>query len=63
MSKRPVPLLLDDMWTAIERVERYTEGLTHETFIRDEKTTDAVVQNLEIIGEAANRLPEDFKKQ
>ena len=63
MSKRPIPLLLEDMWEAIERVERYTNGVTHETFLHDEKTVDAVVRNLEIIGEAANRLPEEFKGQ
>ena len=63
MSKRPIPLLLDDMWEAIERVERYTKGVAHEAFIHDEKTIDAVARNLEIIGEAANRLPEEFKRQ
>ena len=30
-------------------------------FINDDKTIDAVVRNFEIIGEAANRVPEDFK--
>lgn len=63
MSKRPVPLLLDDMWQALERVERYTKGVRQETFTHDEKTVDAVARNLEIIGEAANRLPEEFKRQ
>jgi len=63
MSKRSVSLLLDDMWEAIERIERYTKGVAHETFTHDEKTIDAVARNLEIIGEAANRLPEEFKRQ
>lgn len=63
MSKRPVPLLLDDMWQALERIERYTKGVRQETFAQDEKTVDAVARNLEIIGEAANRLPEEFKQQ
>ena len=63
MSKRPLQLLLDDMWEAIERIERYTKGITHEMFVHDEKTADAVVRNLEVIGEAANRLPEEFKGQ
>ena len=30
-------------------------------FIADDKTVDAVVRNFEIIGEAANRVPDDFK--
>ncbi len=34
--------------------------MSQDDFESDEKTTDAVVRNLEIIGEAAGRLPEDF---
>jgi uncharacterized protein with HEPN domain len=34
-----------------------------DTFVKDDKTIDAVVRNLEIIGEAANRLPENFRAQ
>lgn len=39
----------------------YTRNLSFEEFIQDGKTIDAVIRNFEIIGEAANRLPEDFK--
>jgi uncharacterized protein with HEPN domain len=35
--------------------------LDEESFLVDEKTIDAVVRNLEIIGEAAKQLPADFK--
>ena len=51
------------MLEAMEKIRRYTAGLTTETFSTDEKSVDAVVRNLEIIGEAANRLPEDLKAQ
>jgi len=40
---------------------QYTDGMTFEEFAKDSKTIDAVIRNFEIIGEAANRLPEDFK--
>ena len=63
MSKRSLGLLVEDIWESIEKNERYTEGLTQEVFQGDEKTTDAVVRNLEIIGEAAARLPGDFTDQ
>jgi len=63
MSKRSLELLVEDIWESIEKIERYTEGLTQDNFQSDEKTTDAVVRNLEIIGEAAARLPEDFTDQ
>ena len=63
MSKRSFELLVEDIWESIEKIERYTEGMTLEFFQNDEKTTDAVVRNFEIIGEAAGRLPEDFTNQ
>lgn len=35
--------------------------MSFENFIADDKTIDAVVRNFEIIGEAANRVSEDFR--
>jgi uncharacterized protein with HEPN domain len=61
MSKREPKLLLDDIISSIEKIESYTAGFTYDSFIEDSKTIDAVIRNFEIIGEAANRLPEDFK--
>ncbi len=61
MSKREPKLLLSDILRSVEKIKSYTEGHTFETFIEDAKTLDAVIRNFEIIGEAANRLPEDFK--
>jgi uncharacterized protein with HEPN domain len=63
MSHRAIPLLVEDIWEAIEKIERYVSGLNHDTFVNDDKTVDSVVRNLEIIGEAANRLSESFKTQ
>ena len=61
MSRRTVEVLLEDMWEAIEKIERYTKGVDQETFQVDDKTVDSVVRNLQVIGEAANRLPGEFK--
>ena len=61
MSKRPVDLLLDDICEAIDRIEQYISGMSFDMFSKDRKSVDAVVRNLEIIGEASNRLPTDFK--
>ena len=49
------------MLEATERIERYVVGLDQLGFLADEKTSDAVVRNLEIPGEAAAHVPEDFK--
>ena len=51
---------LDDMRECCEKVLRYTRGLTLDQFMGDEKTFDAVVRNLEIIGEAAKHVPREI---
>jgi uncharacterized protein with HEPN domain len=61
MSHRPVSRLLDDVRDAIEKIERFLTGMDHDAFLQDERTVDAVVRNLEIIGEAAGRLPAAFR--
>ena len=61
MSKRQPLLLVEDIIDSAEKIFRYTDGLSFEQFSADSKTIDAVIRNFEIIGEAANRLPEEFK--
>jgi uncharacterized protein with HEPN domain len=61
MSNRPINLLLSDILESIDRIPKYIEGLSFDAFSNDQKSIDAVVRNLEIIGEAANRLPDEFK--
>ena len=39
----------------------YTQGMSYDMYDADSKTKDAVERNFEIIGEAASRLPDDFK--
>lgn len=60
MPKRDPDLLVEDMLSAIGKIERYTSAMEQEMFRQDEKTVDAVVRNLEILGEAARQMPEDF---
>jgi uncharacterized protein with HEPN domain len=61
MSRRDPKLLVGDILDSASKILSYTEGFSFEEFIKDSKTVDAVIRNFEIIGEAANRLPEDFK--
>jgi uncharacterized protein with HEPN domain len=62
MSKREPSLLIEDIIDSAQKIIEYTHNLSFEAFTNDSKTIDAVIRNFEIIGEAANRLPEDFKK-
>lgn len=62
MSERILSLLLQDIQIAIKKILDYTSGLTFESYEADMKTKDAVERNFEVIGEAASRIPDDFKK-
>ena len=53
---------LEDILEASNKVLRYTNGMTLETFQSDELVFDAVVRNLEIIGEAAKHLPAEIQE-
>jgi len=61
MSKREPKLLIDDIKLSCQKIIPYTKNQSFEDFLADDKTLDAVIRNFEIIGEVANRLPEEFK--
>jgi uncharacterized protein with HEPN domain len=62
MSERNLTLLLLDIKVSISKILDYTVGMTFGSYDADSKTKDAVERNFEIIGEAASRIPDDFKK-
>jgi uncharacterized protein with HEPN domain len=60
---RDSDVYLEDILTSIGRIRDYTVGLTREAFGQDQKTIDAVVRNLEIIGEAVKSIPDEVRAQ
>jgi uncharacterized protein with HEPN domain len=56
-------LYLDDIERACAKVRRFTAGLERDPFFADERTCDAVLHNLEIIGEAAKHIPDALRQQ
>jgi len=62
MSERELPLLLIDIKVAITTIFQFTEGCKFEDFEADLKTKQAVERNFEIIGEAASRIPAEYKE-
>ncbi len=56
---RDVRLYLEDIRERAAKVLRYTDGMSRKEFFSDEKTYDAVLRNLEIVGEAAKHVPAD----
>jgi len=60
MSKRRLEELLGDIKEAAGRIGKYIDGMDYQAFLGDLKTQDAVVRNVEIIGEAVKKLPKTF---
>lgn len=58
---RDFEVYLEDMRAGIGKINAYTVGLSREQFAQDNKTVDAVIRNLEIIGEAAKMVPESVR--
>ncbi len=58
---RDSTLFLHDTLNACNHILEFTKDCNSETFIKDEKTSSAVIRKLEIIGEAAKRLPDEIK--
>jgi len=61
MSKREWKLFVEDILESVEKIEEYVKDMTLDDFKQDRKTTDAVVRNFEIIGEASRYIPDDIK--
>jgi len=58
---RDYKVYFEDILEAISKIRLYTEHLLLQTFSDDSKTLDAVVRNLEVIGEAVKKVPEDIR--
>lgn len=62
MLKRELSLYIDDIYSSCNKILAYTKGYDFLKFKKNLMTIDAVVRNLEIIGEASKVLPTEFKK-
>ncbi len=58
---RDFEVYLEDIRQAISKIQNYTTGLTRDAFDQDDRTIDAVVRNLQIVGEAAKAIPESVR--
>ncbi len=60
---RDETMYLQDIADSCNKILRFTAGLSQPDLIGDERTYDAVVRNLEIIGEAAKHVGDDLRRQ
>jgi uncharacterized protein with HEPN domain len=58
MSRRSDDERLQDIFESINRIISYTSNINYEQFKSDPKTQDAVLRNIEIMGEAVKKLSE-----
>ena len=63
MSKRQDTAVIQDIKEAIKRIILYTSGIGYNDFLQDYKTQDAVIRNIEILGEAAKLLSDKTKEE
>jgi uncharacterized protein with HEPN domain len=59
---RDYKLYLKDILAAIDSIERFVAGMNVAKFQTDDKTTSAVIQKLEIIGEATKQIPDEIRQ-
>jgi uncharacterized protein with HEPN domain len=59
---RDLLLYIDDILSSIDKIQRYTAGIDKEAFFKDEKTFEAAIFNLQVIGEAAKEIPDNYRK-
>jgi len=60
---REPKLYLKDILEAAEAIEGFVEGMGYEEFVSNDLVTSAVIRKLEIIGEAAKKVPEEIKQK
>ena len=63
MFKRGDREFLTDMIIACRKIMKYTKGMSYQDFAKNEMVIDAVVRNIEVLGEAAKKISEDLKKK
>lgn len=61
--KRSNRLFVEDILDSIDKIESYIKNLSYDDFINDQMVIDAVIRNLEIIGEAANNIPKNIRNK
>ena len=55
--------LLGDVLDAILRIESYVDGVNKESFLENLMMQDAVMHQIEIVGEASNDISDEFQEK
>ena len=60
---RSLRFYLTDIISSIDKIQQYTLDMTYDDLLKDDRTFDAVVFNLQIIGEATKQIPEPIRQK
>lgn len=58
---REYKLYLEDILESITKIDEYVENMNFDELKTDNKTNDAIVRNLEVIGEATKNIPPEIR--
>lgn len=58
---REIKIILNDILEAVRKIEKYSNEVPYEKFLDDELLLDGIIRNLEIIGEAIKKIPDELK--
>ncbi len=61
--KKGILVYIEDILESINRIEKYTNGITKKEFQKDSLVQDGVLRRLEIIGEAVKHIPQEVRKE
>ena len=53
---------LEDIREAVDRIQEYVQGITRDAFVAERMRFDAVIRNLEVIGEAVKQVPDSVRQ-
>lgn len=59
-EKRSSTLLLFDIEQSVDKIQMFTRDISFDEMMADEQTKDAILRNLQVIGEASKNLPESL---
>lgn len=59
--KRDMQVYIEDILECVAKIEEYTKEIAEDDFFENTQIQDAVLRRLEIIGEAAKNIPQEFR--
>lgn len=63
MKKKDYRDYLQDILDSINDTDDFVKGMSFDDFLKDKKSVNAVIRSIEVIGEAAKKIPHSLRKE